>query len=79
MRDAGNFFRGFAVIQYLLLPTAGIVWEIFHWKRQDAQQRVVFVIVLVALCGLMLIWREINRLTAKPRKRRKHRHHHHDH
>ncbi len=74
MRHSRKFFRDFGIILYLLPPTLFLVWEIRHFARQDAQHRVGYGIAFIILSIWMLIWREMNRLTQRPRKRRSHHH-----
>jgi ABC-type nickel/cobalt efflux system permease component RcnA len=74
MRERRIFFREFGIILYLLPPTLLLGWEIRHWGGQDNLHRVSYAIAFVVLSGLMLIWREMNRLTQRPRKRRSHHH-----
>jgi len=75
MHHARKSFHGFGVILYLLPPVLLLGWEIRHWGRQDNLHRFSYAIAVVILSGLMLIFREINRLTQRPRKRRSHHRH----
>ena len=72
MRECRKFFRKFGLIFYLLPPTLLLAWEVRHFARQDGLHRFTYGLAFIILCFLMLIGREMNRLTERPRKRRAH-------